>query len=146
MALATIAAGMMAGETLTGAAADQIDARWLAVGLAAMGALLCVFAWSDTAGLALAVLAMFGAANGVAEVVMMTAIHQHVESSYQGRVFGVASTIWRTAMLGALAFAPIVDGLASPPQTITLAAVLLVAGGLVYLVLRPRFQPAPVTA
>ena len=147
LALATVGAGMIAGEAVTGAAAERVDARWLGIGLAAMGCLLFAFAWSGTAALALAVLAVFGVANGVAEVVMMTAIHEHADSAYQGRVFGVASTIWRTAMLGAVAFAPVVDALASPPQAITIAAVLLFAGGgLVYLVLRPRLRPAPTVA
>jgi MFS family permease len=139
LALATIAAGMMVGEAATGAAAERVEARWLGIGLGAMGCLLCAFAWAGTAALALAALAVFGVANGVVEVVMMTAIHEHADSAYQGRVFGIASTIWRTAMLGAVAFAPVVDAIASPPQAITLAALLLLAGGsLVYLVLRPR--------
>lgn len=128
VALATIAAGMMVGEAVTGAAAERIDARWLGLGLAAMGCLLFAFAWSAAAPLALAVLAVFGVANGVVEVVMMTAIHEHADSAFQGRVFGVASTIWRTAMLGAVAVAPVVDALVSAPQAITIAAVLLVAG------------------
>jgi hypothetical protein len=45
-------------------------------------------------------------------------------------VFGVGSTLWRTTMLGAVAFAPVVDAIASPAQTITLAAVVLLAGAL----------------
>jgi MFS family permease len=143
LSLAAVAGGMMVGEAFTGALADCIDARWLGTGLAAMGCLLCAFAWSTTAALALAVLAVFGVANGVAEVVMMTAIHEHADSDYMGRVFGFASTIWRTAMLGAVAFAPVVSAVASPPQAITLAAVLLFAGGgVVYVVLRPRSQTA----
>jgi hypothetical protein len=93
------------------------------------------------------VLAAFGVANGVAEVVMMTAIHQEADGAYQGRVFGVASTIWRTSMLGAVAFAPVVNAIAAPPQAITIAAVLLVAGGIVVrLTLPHRMQAAPVAA
>ena len=147
LALAAVATGMIVGESVTGAAAERVDARWLGIGLAAMGCLLCAFAWSGTAALALAVLVAFGVANGVAEVVMMTAIHQVADGAYQGRVFGVASTIWRTAMLGAVAFAPVVDAIASPSQSITIAAVLLFAGGvLVHLALRPRMQASPVAA
>lgn len=147
LALATVAAGMMTGEAVTGAAVERIDVRWLGIGLAAMGCLLCAFAWSGTAALALALLAAFGVANGVAEVVMMTAIHEHADAAYQGRVFGVASAIWRTAMLGAVAFAPVVDALASPPQAITIAAgLLVVGGGFVYLQLRPRVHALPAAA
>lgn len=147
LALATVAAGMMTGEAVTGAAVERIDVRWLGIGLAAMGWLLCAFAWSGTAALALALLAAFGVANGVAEVVMMTAIHEHADAAYQGRVFGVASAIWRTAMLGAVAFAPVVDALASPPQAITIAAgLLVVGGGFVYLQLRPRVHALPAAA
>jgi len=147
LALASIAAGMMVGEAVTGAAAERIDARWLGTCLAGMSALLCVFAWAPSAALALAVLAVFGVANGAAEVVMMTAVHQNADAAYQGRVFGVASTIWRTAMLGAVALAPVVDAIASPSQAITVAAAILLVGGLlVRAALRPRFEPAPAAA
>jgi MFS family permease len=147
LALAAIAGGMIVGEAVTGAVAERIDARLLGAGLAAMGCLLCAFAWSGTAALALAVLAVFGVANGVAEVVMMTAIHQQADSVYQGRVFGFASTIWRTSMLGAVALAPVVNAVASPSQAITTVAVVLFAGGVVvYVALRPRLQAAPATA
>jgi MFS family permease len=147
VALAAVAGGMIVGEAVTGAAADRIDARLLGIALAAMGCFLSAFAWSGTAALALAVLTAFGVANGVLEVVMMTAIHQEADSSYQGRVFGVASTIWRTSMLGAVAFAPVVNAVASPPQAITVAAVFLFGGGVVvYIALRPRLQASPATA
>jgi MFS family permease len=147
LALAAVAGGMIVGEAVTGAAAERIDARWLGFALAAMGGLLSAFAWSSTATLALAVLTAFGVANGVLEVVMMTAIHQEADSAYQGRVFGVASTIWRTSMLGAVAFAPVVNAVASPSQAITVAAVFLFGGGIVvYVALRPRLQASPAAA
>jgi hypothetical protein len=138
---------MIVGEAVTGAVAERIDARLLGIALAAMGCLLSAFAWSGTAALALAVLTAFGVANGVLEVVLMTAIHQEADGAYQGRVFGVASTIWRTSMLSAVVFAPVVNALASPPQAITIAAAFLFAGGvLVYVALRPRIHASPVTA
>jgi MFS family permease len=147
LALASIAVGMMVGEAVTGAAAERVDARWLGMCLAGMSFLLCAFAWAPSAALALAVLAAFGVANGAAEVVMMTAVHQNADAAYQGRVFGVASTLWRTAMLGAVALAPVVDAIASPAQAITVAAVILLAGGLIVcFALRPRFAAAPAAA
>ncbi len=112
-----------------------------------MGCLFFVFAWSGSAVVALLVFALFGVANGFAEVVMMTAIHQKADAAYQGRVFGVGSTIWRTTMLGAVALAPVVDAIASPAQAITVAAGFLLAGALfVHVMLRPLPQPAPVVA
>ncbi len=146
-ALAALACGMMAGEALTGAIAERIDPRWLGIGLAAMGGLFLVFAWTSAAVVALLVLVVFGVANGFTEVVMMTAIHQHADASYQGRVFGVGSTIWRTTMLGAVALAPAVDALASPAEAITVAAAVLLIGGiLVQVCLRPAPQAAPAPA
>jgi MFS family permease len=146
-ALAALACGMIAGEALTGAIAERIDPRWLGAGLAAMGVLFFAFAWSGGAVLALLLLTAFGVANGFTEVVMMTAIHQHADASYQGRVFGVGSTIWRTTMLGAVALAPLVDAIASPAQAITVAAGFLLSGAvLVQVTLRPAPQPATATA
>jgi MFS family permease len=146
-ALSALAVGMIAGEAFTGAIAERIEPRWLAAALAAMGCLFFAFAWSGSAVVALLVFALFGVANGFAEVVMMTAIHQKADAAYQGRVFGFGSTIWRTTMLGAVALAPAVDAIASPAQTITVAAGVLLAGSLfIHILLRPLPQPAPVVA
>jgi MFS family permease len=146
-ALSALAVGMIAGEALTGAIAERIEPRWLAAGLAVMGCLFFAFAWSGSAVVALLLFAAFGVANGFAEVVMMTAIHQQAEAAYQGRVFGVGSTIWRTTMLGAVALAPAVDAIASPAQAITVAAGFLLVGAvLVHVMLRPSPQPVPATA
>ena len=146
-ALAALACGMIAGEALTGAIADRLEPRWLGVGLAAMGCLFFAFAWSGSAVVALLVLVAFGVANGFAEVVMMTAIHQQADATYQGRVFGVGSTIWRTTMLGAVALAPVVDAIASPAKAISLAAAFLFVGAIVVQVaLRESPRPVPATA
>jgi MFS family permease len=139
-ALGALGCGMIAGEALTGAIAERIEPRWLAAGLAGMGCLFFAFAWAGTAALALLFLVAFGVANGFTEVVMMTAIHQRADAAYQGRVFGVGSTIWRTTMLGAVALAPVVNAVGSPAAAITLAAaVLLVAA----LVVQVALQPSP---
>jgi MFS family permease len=145
-ALAALGAGMIVGEALTGAIAERIDARWMSYGLAGMGIFFAAFAWAGSALVALLFLVAFGVANGFIEVVMMTAIHQEADAGYQGRVFGVGSTLWRTTMLGAVAFAPAVNAIASPAQTITFAAVVLFAGALlVQIMLRPsrRLATAP---
>jgi Major Facilitator Superfamily len=146
-ALAALACGMMTGEALTGAVAEHVDARWLGPGLAAMGGLFIAFAWAGSPAAALLLLAAFGVANGFAEIVMTTAIHQQADTAYHGRVFGVGATIWRTTMLGAVALAPAVDAVASPAQAITLAAGFLFVGALaVHATLRrkaPKAAPAP---
>jgi MFS family permease len=146
-ALAALGVGMMTGEALTGAIAERIEPRWLAAGLGGMGLFFVAFAWSGTAISALFFLVAFGVANGFTEVVMMTAIHEQADATYQGRVFGVGSTIWRTTMLGAVALAPLIDAVASPSQAITVAAAVLFVGALVVqITLRPsrRLEPAPI--
>jgi MFS family permease len=146
-ALAALGIGMMAGEAVTGAIAERIDVRWMSYGLAGMGIFFAAFAWAGSALVALVFLVLFGVANGFIEVVMMTAIHQEADAGYQGRVFGVGSTLWRTTMLGAVAFAPVVNAVASPAQAITLAAAVLIAGAvLVQLTLRPSRRLATAAA
>jgi MFS family permease len=136
--LAALASGMITGEALTGAIAQRIEPRWLGAGLAGMGVFFLAFAWSGTAVFALLVFVVFGVANGFTEVVMVTAIHKEADATYQGRVFGVGSTIWRTTMLGAVALAPVIDSIASPSQAITAAAAVLFVGAVVVQVmLRP---------
>jgi MFS family permease len=145
--LAALASGMIIGEALTGAIAERIEPRWLAFGLAGMGVFFLVFAWSGTALFALLVFVVFGVANGFTEVVMMTAIHEQADATYQGRVFGVGSTIWRTTMLGAVALAPVIDAVVSPSQAITAAAAVLFVGAVVVQVtLRPSQRLATATA
>jgi MFS family permease len=146
-ALAALGGGMIAGEALTGAVAARIESRWLAYGLAGMGVFFVAFAWAGNALTALLFLVAFGIANGFVEVVMMTAIHQQADGAYQGRVFGVGSTIWRTTMLGAVALAPAVNAVATPSEAITLAAVVLFAGSVVVLLtLRPSPRLATAAA
>ena len=146
-ALAALGTGMIAGEALTGAIAERIEPRWLSLGLAGMGLFFVAFAWAGSAVAALLFLVAFGVANGFVEVVMMTAVHQEADAGYQGRVFGVGSTLWRTTMLGAVAFAPVVDAVASPAQAITVAAAVLFAGALVVQVtLRPSRRLATAAA
>jgi predicted MFS family arabinose efflux permease len=145
--LAALGCGMMTGEALTGAIAERIEPRWLAAGLGGMGVFFVAFAWSGTAVAALLFLVAFGVANGFTEVVMMTAIHEQADATYQGRVFGVGSTIWRTTMLGAVALAPVIDAIASPSQAITVAAAVLFVGAVVVQVtLRPSRRLATATA
>jgi MFS family permease len=146
-ALAALGSGMIAGEALTGAIAERIEPRSLSYGLAGMGIFFAGFAWAGSAIFALLFLVAFGVANGFVEVAMMTAVHQEADAGYQGRVFGVGSTLWRTTMLGAVAFAPVVDAFASPAQAITLAAVVLLAGAaLVQVTLRPSRRLATAAA
>jgi predicted MFS family arabinose efflux permease len=146
-ALAALGTGMIAGEAVTGAIAERIEPRWLSYGLAGMGLFFAAFAWAGSAIVALLFLVAFGVANGFVEVAMMTAVHQEADAGYQGRVFGVGSTLWRTTMLGAVAFAPVVDAFASPAQAITLAAVVLLVGAvLVQVTLRPSRRLATAAA
>ena len=112
-----------------------------------MALFFALFAWAGSAVVALLFLVAFGVANGFIEVVMMTAIHQEADAGYQGRVFGVGSTLWRTTMLGAVAFAPLVNAIASPAATITVAAAVLFAGAvLVQVTLRQSRRLATVPA
>jgi MFS family permease len=146
-ALAALGTGMIAGEALTGAIAERIEPRWLSFGLAGMGLFFAAFAWAGNAVTALLFLVAFGVANGFVEVVMMTAVHQEADAGYQGRVFGVGSTLWRTTMLGAVALAPVIDAVASPAQAITVAAAVLFVGALVVQVtLRPSRRLATAAA
>ena len=145
-ALAALAAGMIVGEMLTGAVASHVDARWMAPGLGAMGCLFLAFAWSQSILAALVLLAAFGVANGFAEVVMTTAIHQNAEGEYHGRVFGVGSTIWRTTMLGAVVAAPAVHAVASSAEAITIAAGFLFVGAVAVAATLRRGETVPAAA
>ena len=125
--LAALATGLVVGEAAIGLVDGRATDRWLGVALAAMAMLFGGLALATSAPAALALLFFVGVANGVAEIVLITAVHREADPRFHGRVFGLSSAAFRTTMLAAVAAAPLVNAVASPPEAIGAAAACLLA-------------------
>jgi hypothetical protein len=129
--LAALAAGLIAGEAAAGHVTGRVQLSWLGGSLAGMAVLFAGLAWSGVAVGALALLALIGVANGVAEVVVTTLVQRESDPDYHGRVFAALFTVSRVTMLGAVAAAPLVNAVAAPREAILLAAAALAIGACV---------------
>ena len=145
IALAALAVGLIIGEAATGAATDRVNGRWLCPALAAMAACFLALATAPSIAVALVVLAAAGAANGVVEVVLFTALQQEADPAYHGRVLGLGSTAYRTTMLLAVTAAPFANALGSTTAVLGIAAAALLGAALVAL-RGPRMATTPASA
>lgn len=129
--LAALAGGLALGEALAGfVPVERVTPQWIAWSLGAMALALAAAAHASTAALALVLLALVGVADGTSEVVFATVVQRECDSRYLGRVFGLASTCMTTTSIGAVAAAPLLNAIASPSVSLTVAAgCLLVAAG-----------------
>ncbi len=129
--LAALALGALIGQLALDAVTERVEARWLGWSMAGMAALFVCLGAAPSAALALGALALFGCANGVFEVVLLSAVQQEADPRFHGRMFGLVTTLSRTTMLGAVAAAPIVAQLGSARTPILVAAAALLVGAFV---------------
>jgi hypothetical protein len=128
--LAALAGGLALGQAVVGfARIGETGGRWIGAALLFMCGLFATLAYTEDAPTALLILALIGFVDGTTDVLFETIVQREAEPQYYGRVFGLASAFFTTTMMGAVAAAPVVNGLASPQVVILIAATgLLVAG------------------
>lgn len=145
--IAALACGLACGQALVGVARpDRISPRSIGWALVLMSGLFAALAVTEQAAIALLILALIGFADGTTEVIFETVVQREIHPRYYGRVFGLASAFMGTMMLGSVAAAPLVNGIASPQSVIAFAGVfLLVAAGFALVGTR-RPGPAPARA
>ncbi|HVI35405.1 MAG TPA: MFS transporter [Gaiellales bacterium] len=107
--LAVISAGYVCSEILTGYMRSQSVAR-RSVGLAflASGAAAFVLSYATTVPIAYLALFLFGAADGVTEVVRDSLIQLNTQRSVRSGVFAVVNSVQTVGMIIGLAVAPLV--------------------------------------
>ena len=107
--LAVISAGYVCSEILTGYMRSQSVAR-RSVGLAFMasGAAAFVLSYATTLPIAYLALFLFGAADGVTEVVRDSLIQLNTQRSVRSGVFAVVNSVQTGGMIIGLAVAPLV--------------------------------------
>jgi hypothetical protein len=132
--VAALAGGLALGAAVTGLApVGEMSGRWIGVALLMMASLFGVLALTDHAPTALLVLGMIGFLDGTTDVLFDTIVQREVDPAYYGRVFGLGSALFTTTMMGAVALAPVANGLGAPHSVIFVAAGGLLAASVVAL-------------
>jgi hypothetical protein len=132
--VAALAGGLALGSAVTGLApVGEIGGRWIGVALLMMASLFGVLALTDHAPTALLLLGMIGFLDGTTDVLFDTIVQREVDPAYYGRVFGLGSALFTTTMMGAVAFAPLANGLGAPHSVILVAAFGLLVASIVAL-------------
>jgi len=141
--VAALAGGLALGGAVTGLApVGEIGGRWIGVALLLMSSLFGVLALTDHAPTALLLLGMIGFLDGTTDVLFDTIVQREADPAYYGRVFGLGSALFTTTMMGAVAFAPVANGLGAPHSVIFVAAGTLLVAAVVALMGTRRPLPA----
>ena len=130
--LAVISAGYVCSEILTGYMRSQSVAR-RSVGLAFMasGASAFVLSYATTVPIAYLALFLFGAADGITEVVRDSLIQLNTQRSVRSGVFAVVNSVQTVGMIIGLAVAPLVADRFTSGTSLRIVAVGCVTSGLV---------------
>ncbi len=132
--VAALAGGLALGGAVTGLApVGEIGGRWIGVALLMMASMFGVLAMTEHAPTALLLLGMIGFLDGTTDVLFDTIVQREVDPAYYGRVFGLGSSLFTTTMIGAVALAPVANGLGAPHTVIFVAAGGLLAAAVVAL-------------
>jgi MFS family permease len=130
--LAVISAGYVCSEILTGYMRSQSVAR-RSVGLAFMasGAAAFVLSYATTVPIAYLALFLFGAADGVTEVVRDSLIQLNTQRTVRSGVFAVVNSVQTVGMIIGLAMAPLVADRFTSGTSLRIVALGCVTSGLV---------------
>jgi hypothetical protein len=130
--LAVISAGYVCSEILTGYMRSQSVAR-RSVGLAFMasGASAFVLSYATTVPIAYLALFLFGAADGVTEVVRDSLIQLNTQRSVRSGVFAVVNSVQTVGMIVGLAVAPLVADRFTSGTSLRIVALGCLTSGLV---------------
>ncbi len=142
--IAALATGLALGQALVGfARVGETAGRWIGAGLLVMAGLFGVLGLVDHAPTALLVLGAIGFVDGTTDVLFETVVQREADPRRYGAVFGFSYAFITMTMMGAVALAPLVNGLVEPGVAILGAGALLVVAGAIALLGMPTTAAAP---
>lgn len=142
--IAALATGLALGQALVGfARVGETAGRWIGAGLLVMAGLFGVLGLVDHGPTALLVLGAIGFVDGTTDVMFETVVQREADPRRYGAVFGFSYAFITMTMMGAVALAPLVNGLVEPGVAILGAGALLVVAGAIALLGMPRTAAAP---
>jgi hypothetical protein len=151
-ALATIGAGLMLGELLTGFVdAESVARRSVGVAFTLSAAAVFVLGHSSSIATAYLMLLLLGGSDGTTEVVRDTLLQRHLPQRVRAGVFAISDSFQNTGMVLGLALAPVLRTLTTGTHTLNVVAVTCLGGAAlaaVALLKRPSrtTRPDPDTA
>jgi Family of unknown function (DUF5317)/Major Facilitator Superfamily len=133
--LSALAWGLAVGQAAVGfTRVGAGGGRWIGAALLVMAGLFFTLASTTHAPTAILLLALIGLVDGTTDVLFDTIVQREADPAYYGRVFGFAAAFMTTTMMGAVAVAPVLNGIGPPHSVILFGALFLVAASAVALV------------
>lgn len=152
--MAALAIGLALGGITVGLArVGPTAGRWIGLGLLLMSGLFVLLGLAEHAPTALLLIALIGFVDGTTDVLFETSVQREADARHYGAIFGLSSAVMTTTMMGAVAVAPLLNGLLDSRRVVIVSSVFLVVGGLIAIVgmaggrrrASEEEEPAPVT-
>lgn len=133
--IAALGVGLALGGITVGLARVGPNAgRWIGLGLLIMAGLFVLLGLAEHAPTALLLIALIGFVDGTTDVLFETSVQREADSRHYGAVFGLASAVMTTTMIGAVALAPFANQYLDSRGVVIGASAFLVLAGLVAIV------------
>jgi len=127
---ATLAAGLALGRGAVGfTQVGELGIRWVGIALLGMAVCFVGLGLVEHAPTALLLLGAIGFADGTTDVVFDTVVQQESDQAHLGAVFGLASTLYTTTMVAAVALGPLANDVAASGTVVLVGAGFLALGG-----------------
>jgi hypothetical protein len=137
--IAALATGLVLGQALIGLAhVGETAGRWIGAGLVIMAGLFGLLGLVDHAATALLMLGAIGFVDGTTDVLFETVVQREADPRHYGAVFGFSYGFITLTMMGAVAVAPLVNGLVEPGIAILCGGALLLLAGAIALLGMPK--------
>lgn len=126
---AAISGGIALGQACTGALSKGATPVTVGGAIASMGVLAAAIGVTPNAAAVLVLLFAVGAANGVAEVLMVTIVQREIDPRLHGRAFAAAHGLMRAALVAALLATPVVSRFGDAGELVAASGLWLLATG-----------------
>jgi hypothetical protein len=133
--IAALGVGLALGGITVGLARVGPNAgRWIGLGLLIMAGLFVLLGLAEHAPTALLLIGLIGFVDGTTDVLFETSVQREADSRHYGAVFGVASAVMTTTMIGAVALAPLANRVLDSRSVVIAASAFLVIAGAVAII------------
>ena len=135
--LAALGAGLALGGITVGFTRVGPSAgRWIGLGLLLMAGLFALLGLSKHAPTAILIIGLIGYLDGTTDVLFETSVQREADERHYGAVFGLASAVMTSTMVGAIALAPIANRFLNARDVLIAASLFLVLAGVIAIGMR----------
>jgi Major Facilitator Superfamily/Transketolase, C-terminal domain/Family of unknown function (DUF5317) len=146
-AMAALGIGLALGGITVGfARVGPTAGRWIGLGLMVMAGLFVLLGLAEHAPTALLLIGLIGFVDGTTDVLFETSVQREADARHYGAVFGLASAVMTTTMMGAVGFAPLANRVLDSREVVIAASAFLVIAGVMAIFGMARRSPRPAEA